>query len=188
MTLALAAVGALTAGLLVLVFAQLPPAAQPWNLSVVGAVGLFATARLGFWPGIGFAALALVLKDAAIYAVHGWSPYPPSYLYFPAYAAIGWALLRRTESPARIGATALGASVLFFLVSNFGSWLEQAQPYGYSLRGLLDCYEAAIPFYRGTFAGDLLFTSVLFGAHAVLSRAYFPAERVAVAIPAEDRP
>jgi hypothetical protein len=188
MTLALAGVGALTAGVLALAFALLPQAAQPWNLSVVGAVGLFAAARLGFWPGIGFAALALVLKDAAIYAVHGWPPYPPSYLYFPAYAAVGWLLLRRTESPVRIGATALGTSVLFFLVSNFVSWLEQAYPYGYSLAGLLDCYAAGIPFYRGTLAGDLVFSAALFGAHAALSRAYYPAERVAVAIPAEDRP
>jgi hypothetical protein len=53
-------------------------------------------------------------------------------------------------------------------------------PYGYSLAGLLDCYRAAIPFYRGTLAGDVVFSAGLFAAHAMLSRAYFPAERVVV--------
>jgi hypothetical protein len=180
MTLTLAAVGALTAGLLAVAFSYLPPAAQPWNLSVIGALGLFAAARLGFWPAFAFVALAIGFKDTAVYFLRGMEPYPLSYLYFAGYAAIGWAFLRRTESPVRIGATALGTSVLFFLVSNFGSWLEQAYPYGYSFAGLLDCYAAGIPFYRGTFAGDLAFSAALFGAHAVLARAYFPAERVAV--------
>ncbi len=178
MTLALAAAGALTAGLLAILFAHLPPAAQPWNLSVIGALGLFAAARVGFWPAVGFVALAIGMKDTAVYFLRGLEPYPLSYLYFAGYAAVGWLLLRRTESPVRIGAAALSASLLFFLVSNFVSWLEQAYPYGYSFAGLLDCYGAGVPFYRGTLAGDLLFTGVLFGAHAVLSRAYFPAERV----------
>jgi hypothetical protein len=180
MTVALAAVGALTAGLLAAWVASLPPDERPWNLSVIGALGLFAAARLGFWPAFAFVILAIGLKDAAFYFLGNMEPYPLSYLYFAGYAAIGWLLLRRTESPTRIGATALGTSMLFFLISNFVSWLEQARPYGYSLGGLMDSYAAGIPFYKGTFVGDLLFTGVLFGAHAVLSHAYFPAERVAV--------
>jgi hypothetical protein len=185
MTLSLAAAGAILAGLLAIIYANLPLDSQPWNLSVIGAVALFSAARLGFVSALAFVAAAIIMKDAAFYFIRGWEPYPLSYVYFVMYAAIGWALLRRTESPVRIGAAALSASLLFFLVSNFVSWLEQAYPYGYSFAGLLDSYGAGVPFYRGTLAGDLLFTSVLFGAHAVLSRAYFPAERVA--IPVEDR-
>ena len=60
-------------------------------------------------------------------------------------------------------------------------------PYGYSLAGLADCYAAAIPFYRGTLVGDLVFSGGLFAAHAVLSRAYFPAERLAVAVAEPNR-
>ena len=57
---------------------------------------------------------------------------------------------------------------------------EQAYPYGYSFAGLLDCYSAGIPFYRGTLVGDVIYSATFFGLHAVLSRAYFPEERVAV--------
>jgi hypothetical protein len=175
MTLALAAVAVLAAGVTLL-----PPPYRPWNLSAIGALGLFAAARLGFWQAVGLTALALGLKDLGVYLTHGWGPSPFTWLCFLAYAGLGWAFLRRTESPVKIGAAALGASLLFFLVTNFLAWLGQALPYGYSLAGLVDCYAAALPFYRGTLAGDVIFTAALFGAHAVLSRAYFPAERVVI--------
>jgi hypothetical protein len=176
MTLAVAAAGVLAAGLTLL-----PPAVRPWNLSALGALGLFAFARLGFRPAAAVFALALGLKELGAYLQYGMPPHPPTWACYAVYLALGWWLLRRTESPVRIGAAALAASGLFFLVTNFGSWLEQALPYGYSLAGLMDCYAAAVPFYRGTLVGDLAFTAALFGAHAALSRAYFPAERVAVA-------
>jgi hypothetical protein len=38
------------------------------------------------------------------------------------------------------------------------------------MAGLAECFSAAIPFWGRTLAGDLLFTAVLFGLHAVLSR------------------
>jgi hypothetical protein len=178
MTLALAGVAVLAATMTLL-----PPTYRPWNLSAIGALGLFAAARLGFWPAVGFTALALGIKDIGIYLVHGWEPAPLSWLCFAGYVALGWVFLRRTESPVKIGAAALSASLIFFVVSNFMSWLGQSLPYGYSFAGLMDCYKAAIPFYRGTLFGDLVFTGGLFAAHAALSRAYFPAERVAVVEP-----
>lgn len=182
MTLALAGVAVAAAAL-----ALLPPELRPWNMSVIGALGLFAAARLGFWPAVGLTALALGMKDLGIYLQYGWGPAPTSWLCFLGYVVLGRAFLRHTESPVKIGATAFSASLIFFLASNFLAWLGQALPYGYSLAGLLDCYAAAIPFYRGTLAGDLVFTAGLFAAHAALSRAYFPAERVAV-VTVEDRP
>lgn len=175
MTLALAGVAVLAAGL-----SLLPPSDRPWNFSAIGALGLFAAARLGFWPAVGFTALSLSLKDLGVYLNHGMLPEPLSWLAFAGYVVLGWVFLRRTESPVKIGGAALSAGLIFFVVSNFMSWLTQALPYGYSFAGLVDCYKAAIPFYRGTLVGDLVFTTALFGAHAVLSRAYFPAERVAV--------
>lgn len=178
MTLALAGFGLVLVVALTIGFQRLPNEYRVWNLSVIGALGLFAAARLGFWPGVCFTAVAIALKDVCYYQMTDWwEPYPLSWVYFSGYALAGYLLLRRSNSPLRIAGTALGVSLSFFVVSNFVSWLEQALPYGYSLDGLLNCYAAAIPFYRGTFAGDLVFSAAFFGAHAVLSRAFFPAER-----------
>ena len=173
MTLALAGVAVLAAAT-----AILPPDYRPWNAAALGALALFASARLRLPVALGVFGLALAVKELGVYLQFGFDPHPATWLCFAVYLALGWALLRNTESPLRIGGVTLAASLLFFLVTNFGSWLEQALPYGYSLEGLLNCYAAAVPFYRGTLVGDVFFSAALFGAHAALSRVYFPAERV----------
>ncbi len=60
----------------------------------------------------------------------------------------------------------LGASVLFFLTTNFGSWLW-FNMYEHTWAGLVQCYAMAIPFFRYTLCGDLFFAVVLFGGYAV---------------------
>jgi len=62
---------------------------------------------------------------------------------------------------------ALAGSVLFFLITNFGVWWFQSL-YPHTLDGLIACYVAAIPFFRNTLLGDLLYTAVLFGGFALL--------------------
>jgi hypothetical protein len=175
MTLALACLAVFAAAT-----AVLPQTVRPWNVAALGALALFASARLRPPVALLLFGAALAIKELGVYLQYGYPPHPPTWICYAGYALLGWALLRKTESPLRIGGTALGASGLFFLTTNFGAWLEQALPYGYSFQGLLNCYAAAIPFYRGTLLGDLVFSGALFGAHAVLSRAYFPAERVGV--------
>lgn len=173
--LALAAVAVVLAGALPWAFSTLGPDAQPWNLQIIGAVGLFAAARLGFWPAVGLVGASIGVKDASMYLIHGFRPNPYSWPYFIGYAAIGWALLRNTGSAMRIGGTALAGSLYFFILSNFVCWLGMPDYYERSFKGMVDCYIAAIPFFRGTAAGDLLFTCGLFAAHAALCRAYLPA-------------
>jgi hypothetical protein len=175
MTLALAGLAVLAAAT-----AILPQSVRPWNVAALGALALFASARLRLPVALGLFAVALLVKELGVYLQYGFDPHPPTWACFAVYFVLGWALLRKTASPLWIGGTAVGASLLFFLVTNFGSWLEQALPYGYSLEGLMNCYTAAIPFYRGTFIGDVAFSAALFGAHAALSHAFFPNERVGV--------
>jgi hypothetical protein len=177
MTFALAALAVLAAAI-----SALPPDVRPWNVAALGALFLFATARLRLSLALPICALALAVKEVGVYLQFGYPPSPLTWLCLAGYAVLGWGLLRKTESPLWIGGTAVGASLLFFLTSNFGSWLAQSLPYGYSFEGLVNCYVAAIPFYRGTFLSDVAFSAALFGAHAVLSRAYFPAERIAMGV------
>jgi hypothetical protein len=80
------------------------------------------------------------------------------------YAAMLWlgTSLRENMKPLRIAGAALTGSVSFFLISNFGVWAATAM-YPKSLSGLIACYAAGIPFYRQTFAGDMLYTAAMFG-------------------------
>lgn len=57
----------------------------------------------------------------------------------------------------------LGASAIFFIVSNFGVWFSGTM-YAKDLSGLITCYIAGIPFFQNTLAGDLVYCAALFGA------------------------
>jgi hypothetical protein len=85
--------------------------------------------------------------------------------------------LRATESGLRIGAAVLVSSAQFFLISNLGSWVKD---YPHTLAGLSSCYIAAIPFFERTLVSDLLFSTVLFAAYAVLTRTVAAGERTPV--------
>jgi hypothetical protein len=69
------------------------------------------------------------------------------------------------RSVAVLTASALGSSLAFFLVTNVAVWLVW---YERSLGGLAECYLLALPFFRFTLAGDLVFAVALFSSYAVL--------------------
>lgn len=65
--------------------------------------------------------------------------------------------------------TVLSASLLFFIVSNFGVWLLY---YPLTLEGLVTCFTLAIPFFGNTIAGDLVYTAVLFYSFSGIKNTY----------------
>lgn len=80
---------------------------------------------------------------------------------------------------ARVLGLSLACSVTFFLVTNFAVWASQTI-YPHTTAGLLECYAAALPFFRFTLAGDIAFAAALFGGWAMLARRA-PLARVATA-------
>jgi hypothetical protein len=64
----------------------------------------------------------------------------------------------------------IGGSILFFILSNFGTFLSGW--YGYSFSSLVECYAMALPFYKSELSttfflnslfGDLAFSAISFG-------------------------
>lgn len=151
-------------------------APHPPNFAPVGGMSLYAGARLRGWQAFALPLLLMAVTDPLL---GGYSIATPFiYLSFMISVWIG-RRLQATESPLRIGAACLLCSAQFFLVSNFGTWLGNMYPH--TLSGLGLCYTAAIPFFGRTLAGDLVYTGVLFGLHAWLSRTVRTAERVPAA-------
>jgi hypothetical protein len=58
---------------------------------------------------------------------------------------------------AMVGAGCLVGSMLFFLISNFGAWLDPLMGYDRTLAGLIRCYAMGLPFFRPTLISDLCF-------------------------------
>jgi len=74
--------------------------------------------------------------------------------------------------------SALAASVIFFLVSNFGIWVHATSSYSKDLSGLMTAYIAGLPFLRSSVVSTLLFTCILFGAYEWFLKGYYaPAKR-----------
>lgn len=65
--------------------------------------------------------------------------------------------------------TSFAASVLFFVVTNFGVWM-QYQMYPMTASGLINCYINAIPFFRNTMLGDLVYTGLLFVVFGLITK------------------
>jgi hypothetical protein len=148
---------------------------QAVNFAPVGAVSLFAGARLRGWQAYLIPLALMAITDPLLGGYSFATPFV--YASFMIYVWIG-ARLRATESPLAIGGAAALGSLQFFLLTNFAVWLGSTHTYAHTLAGLAACYSAGLPFYGRTLASDLLYSAILFGLHAWLSRAVAPAERV----------
>lgn len=175
--------GALVGGLTVLT-SYIPDPYRPWGFAAYGAVGLFLGARARLLPAFAIALISKLVFDLTNYAFHdfqtGYNPSGIVYLALAFYPLFGL-LLRTTEDPLKIVGVAAASGVPFFLLTNFAAWVGSANNRAHDFDGLMLAFEDGLPFYKGTLAGDLLFSVVLFAAHAVLSRVAFPAERVPTA-------
>jgi hypothetical protein len=139
---------------------------HPWNLTSVAAVALFAGAyvkdrRLAFLVPLA----ALFLSDLVLGFYEGM---PVVYLSFALIVGVGlW--LRTRRRPLAIAGATLASSVLFFGLSNLGVWAF-GDLYPRTGAGLVACFTAALPFFRGTLEGDALYSLILFGGFALLER------------------
>ncbi len=79
----------------------------------------------------------------------------------------------------RVFAATAGSIAIYFLISNFGSWVYAPQAYERSLSGLMNCYVMGIPFVRATVFGNLLLAPVFFSAWNLATRAEVVPENVA---------
>jgi hypothetical protein len=160
-----------------------------WNLVAVGAVALYAGARLPRRWAWAVPIAGMILSDLILDWGHADRPAltVSRLTIYGTYAAIALLglLARRARgwtAPLSLAALSLAGSGLFFLTTNFAEWIAgPLRLYPHTWDGLIACYTAAIPFFDKTIAADLLGTGLLFGTDALVR---FVAERRSVAKPA----
>jgi hypothetical protein len=151
----------------------IPPEMRPWNFTAVGAMCLFGGAYFERrWQAFAVPLAALLLSDlvlaATVYGFESLTHVWMSYLLFGLTVLLGMTLRKRV-SLARVTLAAIGASLMFFLVSNFHVWIVGHGGYPYTPAGLMACYLAAIPFAQNMLLGNLLFSAILFGGYELLA-------------------
>ena len=158
----------------VAIFGRLIPHAP--NFTPIEAIALFGGAYLGrkYLPFL-LTIIAIYFTDLILNNTLLRSFYPgqEGIIWFSPYmiwnaiailmiVTIGWKLKLHRKKPAYIAGGALASSLVFFLVTNAGSWLTSGM-YSNDIGGLISSYVAAIPFYKMSFMSNLLFTLVFFG-------------------------
>lgn len=143
-----------------------------YNFTPIGAIALFGAAYFANkkWAII-VPLTALWLSDLylnnIVYSVYydGFTWFTGGFIYL--YGSVlmivflGYVLLKKITFGRVLGG-ALGASVIFYMVSNFGVWIGSPM-YPLTVEGFIACYIAAVPFFHYTIAGNVIYSAVLFG-------------------------
>ena len=149
-----------------------PPNFTPiMAMSIFGGV-LFKDKRLAFAIPI-----ATMLLTDAIIGFHSTMFFV--YAGFAIGVLLGFTLKNKLK-PGRLALTSLAGSTIFFLLTNFGSWLTSGI-YPKTLDGLFQAYFLGLPFFRYTplemfgfsILGDLTYCFVFYGV-IVLAEKYSP--------------
>ncbi len=136
------------------------------NVSPVAAMALFGGAyfadkRIAFivpFVALFLSDLFLGLHNSMIFV----------YTSFALTVAIGL-LLKSRVTLTNTAFAVVAASVVFFLITNFGAWLMSGI-YAKSAEGLTQAYVAGIPFFQNSLLGNLGYAAVIFGGYYLLQK------------------
>lgn len=151
--------------LFILVAAFLRIVPHPWHFTPVAASLLYFGAKQPprrMWiPFVLFAATDFYLTKFVYSMSFSLAGYLLTFVWYLSAIGIG-SLLKHNPGVVKIAGAALGASVSFFVLSNFSVWLFGSM-YAKNLDGLITCYIKAIPFFRNTLSSDMVFSFAAFG-------------------------
>lgn len=152
-----------------------------YNVAAVGALGMFVgyfwSARIGFLMAL--AAMAVSDLFGHWLQVPSMGFYEP-WLMLTVYFAMGLSafvgnVISRAKAHwglpllAGVPCGAVLSTALFFLITNFASWLDPQMGYPRSLAGLVECYAAALPFVKNSLVGNLFYSALFFGGYVALT-------------------
>ena len=90
------------------------------------------------------------------------------YISFMIMVCLGF-LLEQKQSGLRIINTALLASLIFFLITNFSVFLTSSL-YPKNMIGLIECYTLAIPFFLNTIMGNVIYSLIMFYGFNIIQK------------------
>lgn len=133
-----------------------------WNTTPMLAVILFASVYLGKQYSAWVLFLSMAISDAFL-GTYQWQIMLSVYICL-ALACFAGGIIKNHKGVISIIATPLVLSITFYVVTNWAVW--QFSPlYNHTLQGLMDSYTMAIPFFKNSLTGDLVYTALFFGVY-----------------------
>lgn len=176
-TLTLCALMALAAGYRLVV--HFVPGVLPYNFTPIEAMALFGGAcftsrRMAFLMPLAVMLLSDLVIAFSLPAgqIVDWYRMAPVIYGCIALTAVGGFALRGRVRGLNVVIAAIASASGFYVVTNAAVWLLSGA-YATTSAGLVACLVAGLPFYQyGTLPGTLLWSGLLFGGFALLSRRY----------------
>ena len=181
----------LSAALLIVAaaFTRLFP--HPPNFTAIGAMAIFGGSvikdkKLAFLLPLG----ALILSDICLQlftSTKGFYGIGQFFVYGSFLLITALATFMGKKSVANITFAAIWSGIIFFVISNFGTWIT-SDFYPKTSSGLVACFAAAVPFYKNeffgnfvlnSFMGNLFYLAVMFGAYALIEKRSSPQKALA---------
>jgi small-conductance mechanosensitive channel len=130
---------------------------HPPNAVPVAAMALFAGAFFSNRILAYFVPLAAMVLSDLVLGFHStvW------YVYAGVVITVLIGGVLKRISILRVSVAAIVASILFFLITNFGAWLHHGM-YPQNLNGLSQAYTAGLPFLRNSVLANLVFSYLVF--------------------------
>lgn len=139
---------------------------HPLNFAPISAIALFGGVYLDKKHTFIVPLAALLISDYFLGFYRGMAWVYGSFMLIGVMGL--W--LRNHRGILQTASTTLIGSVVFFVVTNFGVWVSSQVSYTHDVAGLIECYTAAIPFFRNTLMGDALYVTAMFGIYEAAKR------------------
>ncbi len=141
---------------------------HPVNVAPIAAMALFGGVYLDKKYALIVPLVAMFASDLFL-GFH--ASMPMVYASFIITGLIGLWVRSRKSVPTVLIAS-LSSSIIFFLLTNFNYWYA-ASLYPKTFVGIIESYTMALPFFRNTLLGDLLYVGVFFGGYEFLKATFF---------------
>lgn len=140
---------------------------HPANFAPIGALALLTGAKLDIKSALIIPLATMFISDLFLGA------HPTMIFVYGSFVLIVFigTLLKKNNNIVKMFTASFISSILFFLITNFGSWLTMNM-YSKTLSGLIDAYIMGIPFFRNTFFSDLFYSFSFFYGYKYLTN-YF---------------
>jgi hypothetical protein len=164
------------------------------NFAPLAAIALCGAIYLPRRAAVLLPLAALVVSDVVLNVFHYHKPLfsweiLPHYLALGLVSWLGFALRGKVTALRLFGASISG-SVIFYVITNTGSWIGEPL-YAKTFAGWFQAMTTGLPgfaptwmFSRNTFVGDLVFTALFLGCHAVTARSANEPKPAGAALPA----
>lgn len=143
---------------------------HPWNFTPVTAAAIFGGIYLNKKWALILPVASMLIAD--VFLGFSFPDIPFVYGSIMLSVWIGFFIGKKRENKPQFTLSLIsgtvGSGLLFYIVTNFGSWLT-LEMYAKNLSGLLQSYVLALPFLKNSLTGDLIFIVVFVAGFESLS-------------------